>query len=236
MKFPNPLIKGTLIKRYKRFLADVALEDGTIVTAHCANPGSMINLKDPDMTVWLSPSTNPKRKLAYSWEMVESTISGNTALVGVHTNITNKLAEEAITSGIITELSDYQTLKREVKYGQNSRIDLLLSDAHKPDCYVEVKSVTLMRQPPLAEFPDAKTVRGTKHLAELSTMVSQGKRAVMLYIIQRQDAQSFALCTDIDPDYVQAFAQAKQAGVEMLCYHCNLSTTKIEVVKAVPFS
>ena len=234
MKFPTSLIKGKLARRYKRFLADVTLEDGTLVTAHCANPGSMMGLKDPGLTVWLSPSTNPKRKLKYSWEMVESPISGCPALVGVHTNITNKLAEEAIQAGKIPELDGYDILRREVKYGQNSRIDLLLQHIGKPDCYVEVKSVTLMRQPGRAEFPDAKTVRGTKHLGELSTMIAEGHRAVMLYLIQRPDATSFGLCNDIDPDYVQAFGKARKSGVEMLCYDCDLSLSGIEVNHPVP--
>ncbi len=233
MDFPSPLLKGTLVKRYKRFLADVILQDGSEVTAHCANPGSMMGLQDPGMTVWLSPSTNPKRKLKYSWEMVE--VGFSPTLVGIHTNITNKLAEEAILSGKIPELAGYTELRREVKYGKNSRIDLLLEDQGKANCYVEVKSVTLMRQPGLAEFPDAKTVRGAKHLAELSDMVAQGHRAVMLYVVQRADASSFDLCRDIDPSYGQAFDAARAAGVEMSCYHCTLSTRSIEVVKAVPF-
>ncbi len=234
MKFPAPLLKGKLVERYKRFLADITLEDGSMVTAHCANPGSMMGLKSPDMTVWLSPSNNPKRKLKYSWEMVESSISGAPVLVGVHTNITNKLAEEAIQNQKILELTGYGTLVREVRYGQNSWIDLLLTQPNKADCYVEVKSVTLMRQAGFAEFPDAKTIRGTKHLGELSDMVSQGHRAVMLYIIQRPDAKSFSLCQDIDPDYLRAFQKARKAGVEMLCYDCTLSPQGIEVNRSIP--
>lgn len=181
MKFPAPLQRATLIQRYKRFLADVKLDDGTIVTAHCANPGSMMGLKDPGMTVWVSPASNPKRKLKYDLQLVEA----DNTLVAINTGNPNKLVEEAILDGTIAELKGYDTLRREVKYGVNSRIDILLSSAGKADCYVEVKNVHLLREPGLIEFPDSVTARGAKHLEELGDMVEKGHRAVMVYLVQR---------------------------------------------------
>ena len=232
MKFDKPLISGHLIQRYKRFLADVELEDGTLITAHCANPGSMLGLKDPGSKVWLSKSDNPKRKLAYSWELLEL----SDAMIGINTGHPNRIVEEAILAGQIPELADYQTLRREVKYGKNSRIDLLLQDDAKPDCYVEVKNAHLLRQTGLAEFPDSVTARGAKHLAELSDMVKQGHRAVMFYLIQRTDADKFALAADIDPNYAEAFQQAKDAGVEAIAYICDITTEKITISRPLPFA
>ena len=232
MKFDKPLISGHLIQRYKRFLADVELEDGTLITAHCANPGSMLGLKDPGSKVWLSKSDNPKRKLAYSWELLEL----SDAMIGINTGHPNRIVEEAILASQIPELADYQTLRREVKYGKNSRIDLLLQDDAKPDCYVEVKNAHLLRQTGLAEFPDSVTARGAKHLAELSDMVKQGHRAVMFYLIQRTDADKFALAADIDPNYAEAFQQAKDAGVEAIAYICDITTEKITISRPLPFA
>lgn len=215
MKFEEPLVKATLLKRYKRFLADVRLADGSEVTAHCANPGSMMGLTEPGSVVWLSPNTNPKAKLDYRWEMIE--VEGG--LVGINTSRPNRIVEEAITEGRVPELMGYESLRREVKYGQNSRIDLLLEGPGRGDvprlCYVEVKNVTLRRDG-FAEFPDAVTARGAKHLRELSDMVRQGHRAVMLYLVQRTDCRTFRLARDIDPGYGAAFDQALAAGVEAL--------------------
>ena len=235
MKFPNPLIKGTLIKRYKRFLADVTLETGEEITAHCANPGSMLGLKDPGSTVWLSPATNPKRKLKYSWELIETNDFKKKTLVGINTSLPNKLAEEAILNGTIKELRDYQNLKREVKYGENSRIDILLDnpEINEQKCYVEIKNVHLLREKNLAEFPDSVTARGAKHLKELSDMVKQGHRAVMFYLIQRDDCTSFSLAEDIDKAYKDAFLKAIDTGVEAIAYKCKLTTTEIKVTKPV---
>lgn len=235
MKFPNPLIKGTLIKRYKRFLADVTLETGEEITAHCANPGSMLGLKDPGSTVWLSPATNPKRKLKYSWELIETNDFNKKTLVGINTSLPNKLAEEAILNGTIKELLDYQNLKREVKYGENSRIDILLDnpEINEQKCYVEIKNVHLLRENNLAEFPDSVTARGAKHLKELSDMVKQGHRAVMFYLIQREDCTSFSLAEDIDKAYKDAFLKAIDTGVEAIAYKCKLTTTEIKVTKPV---
>jgi sugar fermentation stimulation protein A len=227
MKFHAPLIPGTLVQRYKRFLADVTLEDGTMITAHVANPGSMLGMKEPGMRVWLSPAANPKRKLKYSWELAN--VDG--ALIGVNTGHPNKVGEEAIREGRIPELLGYEALKREVKYGENSRIDILLSNPDDPKfCYVEIKSVTL-RRGNQAQFPDSVTARGTKHLHELGDMVEQGHRAVMLYLVQRQDCTSFSIADDIDPTYAKALQTALSRGVEVLCYTCAITTEEICVSK-----
>lgn len=225
MQFPAPLIKGRLIKRYKRFLSDIELASGEIVTAHVANSGSMMGLKDPGREVWLSPANNPKRKLQYTWELVDV----GSSLVGINTSLPNAIVAEAIAASAIPELAGYEHLKREVKYGENSRIDIFLSDDQKPDCYVEIKNVTLKRDKDWAEFPDAVTSRGTKHLRELSNMVQEGHRAVMLYLIQRQDCNGFSIAKDIDPEYANAFQQAIAAGVEILGYDCHISTKNIVI-------
>jgi sugar fermentation stimulation protein A len=194
MFFPAPLRQATLIERYKRFLSDHRLADSRTVTAHCANPGAMTGLKEPGLETWLSPAANPKRKLAYTWELVR--IGGR--LVGINSSLPNRLAEEAIQAGRIPELAGYDTIRREVRYGTNSRVDLLLEDDARPPCYVEVKNVHLKRGAP-AEFPDSVTARGTKHLGELAKMAESGAPAVMLYSVQREDCESFTLAADIDP-------------------------------------
>ena len=234
MKFPNPLISGTLIKRYKRFLADVQLDDGGEITAHCANPGSMMGLAEPGSRVWLSPSDNPKRKLKFSWELIEVDLGEGPALVGINTSHPNGLMAEAIGDGRIDELSGYGSLRREVKYGQNSRIDILLEDDAKAPCYVEIKNVHLMRDAGLAEFPDSVTARGAKHLGELAQMVAEGNRSVMVYLVQRDDAKRFSLARDIDPKYAEAFDAASSAGVEALAYSCRLTPEGIEVDAPLP--
>ncbi|MFC7049408.1 DNA/RNA nuclease SfsA [Emcibacter nanhaiensis] len=226
MKFTEKLTRGILIKRYKRFLADVELDSGEIVTAHCANSGSMMGLKDPGNEVWLSPAANPKAKLDWKWELVRA----DDALVGINTSHPNKLVEEAILDGTIEELSGYENLRREMKYGRNSRIDIFLSGHDdRPDCYVEVKNVTLAREPQVAEFPDAVTARGTKHLYELADMVKEGHRAMMVYLVQREDCTIFRVAEDIDPAYAKALAEAKATGVEAVCYSCSLTPTEIKV-------
>lgn len=234
MKFPSPLIRGTLIKRYKRFLADVMLESGDVVTAHCANPGSMMGLAEPGSTVWLSTSTNPKRKLKFSWELIEVDLGQGPTLVGINTSHPNPLVAEAITSSSIKELTGYPALRREVKYGVNSRIDILLEKEDLSRCYVEIKNVHLMRESGLAEFPDSVTARGAKHLGELSQMVVEGHRAVMVYLIQRADAETFSLARDIDPAYGAAFDEAMKAGVEALAYSCRLTQEGIKISQRIP--
>jgi len=229
MQFPDPLIPGRLIKRYKRFLADVELKDGLVITAHCANPGGMIGLKEPGSDVWLSPARNPNRKLKYSWELVRA----DGTLVGINTAHPNGLVEEAILDGTINELAGYDNLRREVKYGKNSRIDLLLQSDDRSDCYVEVKNVHLRRQPGLAEFPDAVTARGAKHLVEMSDMVAEGHRAVMVYLVQRADCDRFAIAGDIDPTYRRHLDEALAHGVEAVCYACSIDVNGITVDRSL---
>ncbi|SIS74770.1 DNA/RNA nuclease SfsA [Insolitispirillum peregrinum] len=236
MDFSAPLLKGTLIKRYKRFLADVTLDDGSVVTAHTANSGSMLGCCTPGSEVWLSPANNPERKLKFTWELVRV----GDELVGINTSHPNALAAEAILSGAIPELAGYATLKREVKYGKNSRIDVFLTAPDRPDCYVEVKNTTLFRpdgdNQQVALFPDAVTERGTKHLGELSEMVRAGKRAVMLYMVQRSAAglSRFAVAEDIDPTYAAALRDALAVGVEALCYTCSVTPERLEVATPLP--
>ncbi|MCH8863171.1 MAG: DNA/RNA nuclease SfsA [Proteobacteria bacterium] len=233
MTFEKPLTRATLVRRYKRFLADVTLESGEMVVAHCANSGSMMGLCDPGATVWLSPNQNPKAKLDWRWELVEV----NNTLVGINTARPNRIVEAAIEAHEIPELTGYETLRREVKYGENSRIDLLLEEPLAADapglCYVEVKNVTLRRGKE-AEFPDAVTARGTKHLRELANMVREGHRAVMFYLVQRGDCQVFTIAGDIDPAYAEALNEAIEAGVEALCYACAVTTRDIRIARPLP--
>jgi sugar fermentation stimulation protein A len=234
MRFSAPLVPATLIRRYKRFLADVTLPDGSETTVHVANPGAMIGLVAPGARVWLSRSDNPKRKLAYSWELVEADFGNGAELVGVNTSHPNRLVGEAIAAGQISELCDYGRLRREVRYGKASRVDFLLEHDGRPSCYVEVKNVHMMRVPGRAEFPDSVTARGAKHLAELADAAAQGSRAVMLYLVQIGSAQGVALARDIDPAYGQAFDRARAAGVEAIAFACRITTEGIEVDRSVP--
>ena len=233
MRFQTELQPATLIKRYKRFLADCRLEDGREVTAHCANPGSMMGLAESGMRVWLEPNDDPKKKLKFGWRLVEHT---NGHFTGVDTSVPNKTLRETLTNREVPELSDYTSVRAEVKYGASSRIDFLLFADGKPDLYVEVKSVTLSRQPGLAEFPDSVTARGAKHLDELADMVRQGHRALMLYLVQRTDADRFALADDIDPAYAAAYDRAKAAGVETLVLSTQITSQEIKVGPALPFA
>ena len=228
MNFPAPIQKGKLIKRYKRFLADIEL-GGEIITAHCANSGSMMGVKDEGASVWVSPATNPNRKLKWDWHVIEI----NKARVCINTALPNKIVEEAILSDHVPELAGYETLRREVKYGKNSRIDILLEDPNKPPCYVEIKNVTLSRETGLAEFPDARTERGTKHLRELADMARQGHRAVMFYLVNRDDCTSFKLADDIDTDYATQFEKAAKAGVEKIIYSTEITQGGITLDKSL---
>ena len=227
MRWPGlpetPLTKGTLLKRYKRFLADIELENGDVITAHCANPGAMTGLKDPGMRAWLSKSDNPKRKLAYSLELLEA----DGGLVGINTAHPNRIVEEALVARSVPELSAYGSVRREVKYGENSRIDLLLEDPARPMAFIEVKSVTFSRKKGLAEFPDSKTARGAKHMAELAEMAKKGHRAVVFFLVQRSDCNHMQPAADIDPKYAESLKEALAAGVEVLCYSCRLSPEEI---------
>lgn len=226
-----PLIKGALIKRYKRFLADMRLEDGRIITAHCPNSGSMKACCQPGRTVYLSHHDNPKRKLKYTWELIHMP----TSMVGVNTQIPNRLTAHAIQSGDVKELAGYQTVRREVKAGTNSRIDILLDAPNRRPCYVEVKNCTMVEDG-LATFPDAVTVRGQKHLEELQTLVADGCRCVMFYLIQRMDASRFAPADHIDPDYGKKLRRAAQNGVEILVYDVFIDLEGIRLNKSVPYN
>jgi len=234
--FEQPLIEGRLIKRYKRFLADIELADGSMTTVHCPNPGAMLGLKEPGLPAWIADSGNPKRKLRYTLELLKA--DGD--LVGINTNRPNKIAEKAILNGLIKELPipDGCSLRREVKYGQNSRIDLMIAhdqDEAAPKTFIEIKNVHLRRldmgDGRIAEFPDSVTSRGAKHLQELSDQVAEGHRAVMLYVVQRMDCERFGLASDIDPAYAKAFVAAQAAGVEMLAYQCHIDLTGITLAK-----
>jgi sugar fermentation stimulation protein A len=228
MRLP-PLTEARLIRRYKRFLADMELAGGEIVTAHCANPGSMIGLAEPGMRAWLSRSANPARKLPWSWELVEA----DGALVGINTAHPNNIVAEAIGNDLVPELAGYASLRREVPYGRQSRIDFLLSGPGRPDAYVEVKNVHLSRRRGLSEFPDSITARGARHLAELADMAAAGHRAAMLYLIHRSDTDGFSLARDIDPAYARAFDTARAAGVEMLAYRCDIGLDAVRVSSPV---
>jgi sugar fermentation stimulation protein A len=234
MKFPAPLIPATLVRRYKRFLADVILPDGETITAHVANPGAMLGLDTPGARVWLSRSDNPARKLAHSWELVEVDFGASAELVGVNTGHPNALVAEALAAGTIAELAGYVSVRREVKYGRQSRVDFLLETPGRPPCYLEVKNVHMMRTAGLAEFPDSVTARGARHLDELADMAAQGSRAVMLFLIQVGSARRFALARDIDPRYGTAFDRARACGVEAIAYRCSVAGGGIELTAAVP--
>ena len=211
LKWPK-LIQGTLIKRYQRFKADVKLRNGHVVTAHCTNTGRMISCSEPGRTVYLSKHNRPERKLKYTWEMIEM----ENSLVGINTMVPNKLVKSAVEAGKVPALTGYDNVRAEVKYGKNSRVDLLLEkDENK--CYVEIKNCTLVENN-TAFFPDAKTTRGLKHLMELMEEVKKGNRAVMFYLVQRMDARYFRPAAYIDPDYAEALKKTVKKGVEILIY------------------
>lgn len=231
MRFASPPERGTLIRRYKRFLADVVLDGGGETTVHVPNPGAMLGLTQPGLPVWLSRSPDPKRKLPLTLEMV----SVDGGLVGVNTMNPNRIAEAAIRRGGIAELMGYETLRREVRYDTDSRIDILLTDPNRPPCYVEIKNCHFLRVPQLAEFPDCNTVRGVKHLKALERVVEAGGRAVMLFVIQRMDALAFDTADDIDRAYGPALREAASRGVEVLCYDCHLNSDAISLNRALPW-
>jgi sugar fermentation stimulation protein A len=232
MRFPTPLVRGTLIKRYKRFLADIELENGSSITVTCPNTGSLMGLCQPGVTVWLSESESPTRKYRHTWELVELGKGRSATLVSINTGLPNKIVAEAIEAGAIAELTGYATLKREVKYGQSSRIDILLEDPKKGLAYVEVKITHLVRTPGVAEFPDGVTARGVKHLEEMTAMVREGHRAAMVYLVTRKDAATWSPAGDIDPAYAKAFVAARKAGVEAYAWRSRV--TRQEIVAETP--
>ena len=231
MRFSTPLVPGRLIRRYKRFLADVELESGGAVTAHCPNPGSMMGLSDPGLRVWLEPNDDPKKKLKYGWRLAEL---GGDHWAGIDTGVPNRVVGEALAEGAVAELAAYREVRPEVRYGINSRVDFLLTGPGLPDAYLEVKNVHLRREGDWAEFPDCVTARGARHLAELSDMVAQGHRAVMLYLVQRTDCTRFRLARDLDPAYSQAFDVAMAAGVEAICHGTRIGREGVWLNQALP--
>jgi sugar fermentation stimulation protein A len=236
MKFDPPLISGRLIQRYKRFLADIELDDGSIVTVHCPNPGAMLGVNMPGLKVWLLKSPNPKRKLAYTWELVEAPDgSGGFTVVGIDTMLPNRLVAEALAVGAIPELVGYATVRPEVKYAEASRVDFLLTSPDRPPCWLEVKNCHLSRTPPLAEFPDCVAARSTRHLGDLAAMVAQGDRAVALFIVQREDCDAFSACADLDPAFAKALDRAADAGVEVLVHACEMGIDAIRLGRRMPW-
>lgn len=231
MRLPQPMARGRLALRYKRFFADVMLDAGGALTAHCPNPGAMLGLNAPGLPVWLSRSDNAMRKLAWTLELVEA----DGGLVGVNTMHPNRLVAEALAEDAIPELAGYAVHRREVKFGAASRVDFRLEAPGRPDCYVEVKNVHLRRSGTLAEFPDCVAARSAKHLRELAAMVAEGRRAVQLFVIQRTDCDRFAACADLDPTYAAGLAAAAKAGVEVLCYGCDISPEEVRIARRIPW-
>ncbi len=228
MRFQEPLIPATFLRRYKRFLVDVKLEDGRPLTAHCPNSGSLATATGPGWPVMLSDSHNPKRKLRFTWEMIHN----GRCWIGINTHRANALAAEAIEEGVIPQLQGYGTIRREVRYGERSRVDLLLEGAGPP-CWVEVKNVTMVDGAGRFAFPDAPTERGRRHLAELSARVRRGDRAVMLFVIQRSDGEGFVPAEAIDPAYAKALQEARDTGVEILAWRADVQPEGLEIVEAV---
>lgn len=233
MDLPVPLIEGRLVRRYKRFLADVDL-GGELVTAHCPNPGAMTGLNTPGLRAWLSRSPDPKRKLPYTLELVEA----DGGLVGIHTGRPNAIVAEAVAAGRVPGLAGYPTLRREVRYGTGSRVDMLLDCPDRGPCYLEVKNVHLRRMdgpnPGAAEFPDSVTARGARHLDELAAVVAAGYRAVMMFCVQRMDCDRVVAAADIDARYAEGLARAVAAGVEALAWDCAITPESITLRRPLP--
>tara|TARA_B100001248_G_scaffold259852_1_gene246753 strand:+ start:1889 stop:2587 length:699 start_codon:yes stop_codon:yes gene_type:complete len=229
MNFKKKLISGELIKRYKRFFVDVKIDNKT-VTAHCPNTGSMMGLLEKGNKVWLSKSDNPKRKLKYTLQVIES----NGSKVGVNTHLTNKIALDAIYKSKIQNFKNYDFVKQEIKFGNNTRFDLLLTKKNKK-IFIEVKNVTLSRQKGIAEFPDAITSRGQKHIQELLNANKQGYNIYLLFVIQRDDCNKLKIANDIDPKYCELLTKAVKKNLNVLCYDCKFSTKGIKLNRKVKF-
>ncbi len=229
MRFQSPLVPARLIRRYKRFLADAVLDDGREVTAHCPNPGAMLGLAEPGSRIWLEPNDDPKKKLRFGWRLSE--LEGD-HLAGIDTSLPNKVVAEGLRDGLVREVAGYENIRPEVPYGTRSRVDFLCQSKGLPDLYLEVKNVHLRRDSDWAEFPDCVTQRGAKHLAELSQMVAEGHRAMMLYLIQRTDCQNVRVAADLDPGYARAFDAARAAGVEMVAYDTVITRQGVSFGKA----
>jgi sugar fermentation stimulation protein A len=230
MIFIPPLTEARLVQRYKRFFAAVRFSDGSFATAHCANPGAMLGLTHPDSRVLVANVASRTRTLPWSLEAVED--AGH--WVGVNASRPNGLVADALARGAISEFAAYPGVRREVRYGANSRVDFLLTGDGMPDAYVEVKNVHFLRRKRLAEFPDSVTARGARHLRELAAMRAAGHRAALLYVVQRDDADALAVSRDIDPEYGAAFDAARAAGVEMLAYRCRISPAEVTLTTPLP--
>lgn len=233
MRFQTELVPATLLRRYKRFLADCRLPDGREVTAHCPNPGAMTGLADPGTRVWLEPNDKPRRKLDFAWRLAE-TASG--ALVCVDTSAANRIVADALRTGAIDALATYRNVRAEVPCEPATRIDFLLSGAALPDLYLEVKSVSLLRQAGRAEFPDTHTARGAKHLGVLGALASQGRAAAVLYLAARSDVREVGIAADIDPGYAAAHRAAMASGVQVLCHAMDLSTHALGCGRPLDFA
>ena len=229
-QFPRPLVPGRLVRRYKRFLADVLLEDGEQVTAHCPNSGSMLGCLADEAPVYLSPSDNPRRRTAYTWEMIQ--IGGG--WVGINTLVPNRLVASAARLGVPPLFTGVEEVRTEVKVSDHSRLDLLVQRRDGP-LYLEVKNVTLVQQGQ-ARFPDARTTRGARHLEELMRLAAQGAGAAMVYLVQRGDAGSFAPAEDIDPHYAELYHQARRSGVEILVWQAAVSPQGIHLSRRLPLA
>jgi sugar fermentation stimulation protein A len=231
VKFAGPLERGRLVQRYKRFFADVELDDGRAITAHCPNPGAMLGLNTPGLPAYVSRSDAPNRKLAHTLELVE--VDGG--LVGINTMHPNRLVAEALAEEAIAEVAGYDEVRREVPYGVGSRVDFLLTSGARPPCFLEVKNVHLSRGGGLAEFPDCVAARSLKHLRELTREVEGGARAVMVFVVQRTDCGLFDTAPDLDPAYAAGLVEAAGRGVEILCYGCDIGLEDIRIVRPIPW-
>lgn len=235
MQLPKTLYCGTLIKRYKRFLADICLERGEKITAHCPNPGRMTGLSNPGSRVWVSCSPNPNRKLPFTLELIEA----DGGLVGVNTHHPNKIVREAIEAHKIAQLKGYDSLRTEVKYAERSRVDILLEDEKIGRCWVEVKNVHLRRDSResngTAEFPDSVTVRGSKHIEDLVDQIKIGDKSVLIFLIQRMDCKDFKIARDIDPVYYETLLRGMENGLEVLCFDTNITLSSISLRNSITF-
>ena len=229
MRFSKKLLQGSLIKRYKRFFVDIKYQNKTI-TAHCPNSGSMMGLLKLGNIVWFSTSDDPKRKLKYTLEMIEV----NKKLVGINTHLTNKIVFEALKNKKIKSLIKFNNIKPEVKFNDKTRFDFLISN-DREKCFLEVKNVTLLRKNNIAEFPDAITSRGTKHLKELEVAKKKGYESYILYLIQREDCKSFKIAKDVDEEYKNTFDNALKNGVKILCYDCKLNNEEISINNQIKY-
>lgn len=233
MLLPQPLTHGRIVQRYKRFFCDLVLDDGREVTAHCPNSGAMLGVNLPGQGAWVSYSDDPKRKLAWTLQLVEAAGPDGTGLVGINTLLPNKLVAEALVGGVIPELVGYASIRPEVKYAAASRVDFLLTDPDRPPCWLEVKNVHLSRSPGLAEFPDCKAARSTRHLEDLAAQVREGHRAVALFVVQREDCEDFQACRELDPAFAAGLDRAAEAGVEVMVWACAMSTREIRIARPI---